>query len=187
MTADFFQSIKRWALLVAAASLMAACATGTSAETPTKNVSTPSQRAQPPSHGLTIYGYNYTDLYIYSFQVAGQGGGNLSVSTLTTGGSKSACCASVYPALVPYEVTIKWKGREGTDRWCEMKVMLNGPIPAKPEYFEVHFYPDGHIEVAVTEDASKPRLKLERFSYGRRKEADNKVYDEQVGVCKDGY
>lgn len=187
MTTDFFQCVKRWTLLVAAASLMAACATGTSGETPTKNVSTPSQRAQPASHGLTIYGYNYTDLYIDSFEVGGNGGGNLSVSTMTTGGSKSACCASVYPALVPYEVKIKWKGREGKNRWCEKKVTLHGPIPAKPGYFEVHFYPDGHIEVAVTEDASKPRLTLERFSYGRRKETGNKVYDEMVGECKDGY
>ena len=166
---------------------MAACTTGAASGIPSNKGSTPSQRAQPPSHGLTISGYNYTDLYIDSFEVGGNGGGNLSVSTLTTGGSKSACCASVYPALAPYEVKVKWKGREGKNRWCEMKVILNGPIPATPEYFEVHFYPDGHIEVAVTEDASKPRLKLERFSYGRRKETDNKVYDEQVGVCKDGY
>ena len=187
MAIDFFQCIKRWILLVAATSLMAACATGTSAETPTKNVSTPSQRAQPPSHGLTIYGYNYTDLYIDSFEVGGNGGGNLEVSIPNAGGGKSVCCASVYPALVPYEVKVKWKGREGKNRWCETKVMLNGPTPAKPEYFEVHFYPDGHIEVAVTEHASKPRLQLTRANYAERKEFGNKVYDEQVGACKDGY
>lgn len=36
------------------------------------------------------------------------------------------------------------------------------------KYFEVHFYRNGHIEVAVTEDAPEPSLRLERDSRGPR-------------------
>jgi hypothetical protein len=37
---------------------------------------------------------------------------------------------------------------------------FNGPVPKNPKYFEVHFYKDGHIELAMTEQSSWPRLKL---------------------------
>ena len=44
----------------------------------------------------------------------------------------------------------------------EQDVELTGPVPKKPGYFEAHFYPDGHIEVAITETWSEPRLRLDR-------------------------
>lgn len=140
------------------------------------------------SHNLTIYGYNYSDSGLSSFEVNGQGGGNLEVSTPSAGGAKHICCTSVYaPLSAPKGVTIKWS--RDTEIWCEQTVMLNPPLPANPKYFEVHFYPDGHIEVAVTEEASEPRLRLARDSRGSRNanEAMNVNNDDKRGVCKRGY
>ena len=140
------------------------------------------------SHNLTIYGYNYSDSGLSSFEVNGQGGGNLEVSTPSAGGAKHICCTSIYaPLSAPKSVTIKWS--RDTEVWCEQTVMLNPPLPANPKYFEVHFYPDGHIEVAVTEEASEPRLRLERDSPGSRNanEAMNVNNDDKRGVCKRGY
>ena len=37
---------------------------------------------------------------------------------------------------------------------------FNGPVPKNPKIFEVHFYKDGHIELAMTEKDSGPRLNL---------------------------
>ena len=140
------------------------------------------------SHNLTIYGYNYSDSGLSSFEVNGQGGGNLEVSTPSAGGAKHICCISVYsPLTAPKSVTIKWS--RDTEIWCEQTVMLNPPLPADPKYFEVHFYPDGHIEVAATAEASEPRLRLERDSPGSRHadEAMNVNNDTKRGVCRRGY
>ena len=35
-----------------------------------------------------------------------------------------------------------------------------GPVPKNPKNFVVHFYKDGHIELAMTEEDEGPRLKL---------------------------
>lgn len=37
---------------------------------------------------------------------------------------------------------------------------FNGPVPKNPKIFEVHFYKDGHIELAMTDKDSGPRLNL---------------------------
>lgn len=134
---------------------------------------------------VTIYGYNYTDSYIDSFSVNGQGGGNLEVSIPTAGGGKSTCCVSVRPNqqfLSP--VKIRWTRDRQT--WCELGVTLTKPAPTKPGYFEVHFYEDGHIEAAVTEDASDPRMKLERFSRIQRHETGNVNNDSKFARCTNG-
>ena len=122
------------------------------------------------SYGLTIYGYNYTDTSLGNFSANGHGGGNLLVSGPGGGGGSSVCCFNFYTP-VPKTKTVKiiWtRGRNGVSYECEMDVPLRGPIPAKPEYLEVHFYRDGHIELAATEESSPPRYRMERFSYGYR-------------------
>ena len=140
------------------------------------------------AYNLTIYGYNYSDSGISSFEVNGQGGGNLTVSTATSPGGSSVCCVSIYaPLLAPQPVTIKWS--RDTETWCSQVATLKPPLPARPKYFEVHFYPDGQIEVAVTEEASKPRLRLERDGPGSRHadEAMNVNNDTKRGNCRRGY
>lgn len=144
--------------------------------------------SEPRSFNLTLYGYNYTDTEIGSFEVEGQGGGNVAVSTPTAGGGASACCITIHTPLVRARpVAIKWS-RDG-DTWCEQEVLLRPPIPAKPEYLEVHFYQDGHVEVAVTENNSPPRLKLNRL-HGNSRHANPKLNtnnDAKRSRCKLGY
>lgn len=143
-------------------------------------------RGRPKSYSVVAYGYNYTDLYIDSFEVDGAGGGNLAVSTPDSPGGGHTCCASVTSGLplgTPF--TIKWT--RDRKRWCEQEVLLTKPIPIEPRYLEVHFYPDGKIDIEATQRASPPRLKLDRASYARRHETNNVNNDEKYSRCHDGY
>ncbi|MBC7993448.1 MAG: DUF3304 domain-containing protein [Rhizobacter sp.] len=140
----------------------------------------------PKSYSVVAYGYNYTDTYIDSFEVDGAGGGNLEVSDSAAGGGGHTCCALVTSGLpLGTEFTIKWT--RDRKRWCEQTVKLVKPVPIEPRYLEVHFYPDGHIEMDVTQQASPPRLKLERFSRGERHETGNVNNDEKLSRCNDGH
>lgn len=140
----------------------------------------------PKAYSVTAYGYNYTDTYIDSFEVDGSSGGNLEVSIPTAGGGKHTCCARVTSGLPPgYTFKVKWT--RDRVRWCEQDVPLTTAVPPDPRYLEVHFYPDGKIEVEATQKASPPRLKLERASYTRRNETNNVNNDETFSRCKDGY
>jgi hypothetical protein len=146
-----------------------------------------SQAARPaPGEpiGLTINGYNYTDRYIDSFTVNGQGGGNLYLSTPTSGGGGGVCCVSWTPGgQLPKKVIVRWVGAycmydvrtsagevfpTRQSLWRQAIAELNGPIPVNPRTFEVHIYKDAHVEVAITEFESPPRLLLQRDENFRR-------------------
>lgn len=58
---------------------------------------------------LALVGYNYTDRYIDTFSVDGQGGSNLFVSSPTSGGGGSVCCATYWPGLKDYKVKVRWQ------------------------------------------------------------------------------
>ncbi len=142
---------------------------------------------------LLIQGYNYTDQYIDSFTVNGHGGGNVFVSSPTSGGGGSVCCYTLYPAGKP-TLTIRWtasycsytttnrygetyRWRRGL--WREAQVPLTdvrGPVTA----LEVHFYPDGHVEAAATPGYSPPRLKLPATANHERPGVSN-----DIPVCPD--
>jgi hypothetical protein len=140
------------------------------------------EEPQSKTYNLTLYGYNYTDFSIGSYEVNGQGGGNLFVSSPTAGGGSSVCCFKLYtPVQDDKKLKIRWLGNK---RWCELDVPLKSPIPAKPEYLEVHFYRDGHIEVAVTETYSAPRLKLDSYGQGQRYADINKNIDNDDKFAK---
>lgn len=133
---------------------------------------------------LEIMGFNYTDLYIDSFEVNGNGGGNLFVSSPDSGGGGGACCAAWSPdGTLPAQLKITWT-RDGK-RWCEQEVTLSGPAPASPRYLGVHFFPDGHIEAEVTQELPQLRLRLERVDTARRKPSGNQVADEKISRCHD--
>jgi Protein of unknown function (DUF3304) len=152
------------------------------------SATTPVADTNVQAHNLTIYGYNYTDTGIGSFEVNGQGGGNLEVSVPTAGGGKSACCVTLYsPMLEARVVKIKWS--RDLDTWCEQEVILNPPLPPKPKYFEVHFYRDGHVEVAATETDSPPRLALATATESSRNRDPrlNVNNDTKFARCKRGY
>lgn len=136
--------------------------------------------------GLGIAGYNYTDTYIDSFAVNGAGGGNIEVSGPTTGGNGVACCASIVDDMpLPIAVEISWR-RDGDAPLCKQTVLLDGPVPAEPNYLEVHFYQDGAIQLAITDYPSPARLTLERFNRIQRKPADNVDNDDKFSECKRG-
>ncbi|QAT84670.1 hypothetical protein EJ065_3103 [Corallococcus coralloides] len=140
--------------------------------------------AKPVS--LEINGYNYTDLAIDSFEVNGQGGGDIEVSSIDSGGGKGTCCMGLSPGTrFPVELTLRWT--RDRKRWCEKTVQLKGIGTANPRHLGVHFLPDGHIEVEVTEGYPDLKLKLDRVDAGRRKPTGNSVQDEQSARCRDGY
>ncbi len=130
-------------------------------------------RAKPV--GLAIEGYNYTDRYIPSFTVTdedgnGSWGGDVKLSTPTAGGGGATCCVMLDPnTKTAVRLRINWSigriddasGRtiaSGSRR--EAWVTVRPPFPADPQNLEVHFYPDGHVEAAVTHWSSEPRIKL---------------------------
>ncbi len=128
--------------------------------------------------GLTLVGYNYTNRYIDEFSVDGVGGGNLFVSGPTSGGGGDVCCVDIVSGAHARKVKIRWQadactydertwsnGEKHSDIYSffkEVEVQVDPHIPDFPAYFEVHFYPDGHVEAAITEHASPPRLKLNK-------------------------
>lgn len=140
----------------------------------------------PKSYSVVAYGYNYTDLYIDSFEVDGAGGGNLAVSTPDSPGGGHTCCALVTSGL-PLGTLFNIRWTRDRKRWCEQDVPLTQPVPSESRYLEVHFYPDGKVEIEATQKASSPRLKLERANYAERKESGNVNNDEKHSRCKDGY
>lgn len=127
---------------------------------------------------LTISGYNYTDRYIDLFSVNDNSGGNLFISGPNGGGGGSVCCISYISGVKDWSVTIRWQADacffnqerdvRGIEHqrihsfFKEIKVKVDPNIPNRPKYFEVHFYPDGHVEAALTESSSAPRLILSK-------------------------
>lgn len=126
---------------------------------------------------LTLAGYNYTNRYIDQFDVDGQGGGNLFVSEGLNGGGKSTCCVSYRTGAGAWKAKIRWQsgactynqrisgGQKFSDIYSffkEIEVQVNPDIPDFPHYFEVHIYPDGHAEAAITEHESRARLVLSK-------------------------
>lgn len=123
---------------------------------------------------LALVGFNYTHRYIDAFSVNGQGGGNLYVSSPTSGGGGSVCCVSYLQGSAARQVTVRWQSggcmyraagvlADGRTHLAhgffkEVKVQVDPHIPDRPSNLEVHFYPDGHVEAAITENESSPRL-----------------------------
>lgn len=127
---------------------------------------------------LTLVGYNYTNLYIDAFSVDEQWGGNLRVSSPGGGGGGSVCCV-LYVDRPTKKTTVKVRWQLGACYYKikspsshyiynqlhaffkEVEVVLDVSAATKPEYLEVHFYPDGTVQAAVTNTASMPRMILD--------------------------
>lgn len=137
-----------------------------------------SERSSGESVALLIQGYNYTDDYIDSFTVNGQGGGNLFVSSPTSGGSGSVCCVSYVPGVkLPMKVKVRWVGgycsyeetspygrtnKELKGLWREADALVDDRSGGHPYALEIHIYRDGHVEGSVTRGESPPRVVLPR-------------------------
>lgn len=125
--------------------------------------------------GLAIEGYNYTNRFIDSFTVTdedgnGAWGGNVFLSSPTSGGGGGTCCVMLDPnAKSPVRLRIDWtldRVDDSTGHTLAPEIQkqawvtVTPPFPADPKNFEVHFYQDGHVEVSVTHWPSPPRVSL---------------------------
>lgn len=169
-------SFSSWLCLLACLASMAACQAQDAVST-----NMPTQQGEVVN--LNMLAYNYTDNYIDSYQVDGIGGGNVFVSSLTSGGGGGTCCVRwIVGQSLPVTVHIRGQSSECiyTERvdgenfnhaksfYSEKDVELTVPPSGNPQFFETHFYRDGHIEVAITDDYTPPRLKLRRTAqHGR--------------------
>ena len=125
---------------------------------------------------LAIVGYNYTNRAISVFSVNGVGGGNVALSGPKGGGGGIVCCAKFWHGPEPSTYVIRWDAsscrfheRPPTTRgevfelhyfYSEKQVKVRRNGPTKPNYFEVHFFPDGSVKVQVTAELSAPLMAL---------------------------
>jgi hypothetical protein len=121
---------------------------------------------------LGIVGYNYTDRYIDSFEVGGQGGGNVLLSDGDSGGGSTSCCIGFNPRTpLPLKMKVRWtfgykRDAQGNiivpNETREATAELRGPVPDDPHVLEVHFMPDGTVQLRITYDQSPPMLVIDR-------------------------
>lgn len=183
---DFRNIVCRWKvvlLLILMLPSFVACKDQSAATEKNETTSLPNKGAYV---GLTLSGFNYTDHYIDQFSADGQAGGNLFVSSPDSGGGGSVCCVSYIVGQSAWKAKIRWQSGACTynnftdtngkhlfeiySYFKEVEVQVDSNIPKNPQYFEVHFFPDGHVEAAITEHSSRPRLSLSE------KREDNSPY-----------
>jgi hypothetical protein len=130
------------------------------------------------SYMLGIKGYNYTDRAIADFSANEQSGGNLFLSSETSGGGGVSCCVTMTRRTeTPLWIDVRYrrdalesyrprKEIEPAGNYITTRIQVTGPIPPDPSYLEIHFYPDQHIEAAISGAGgpSPPRLKLQTRS-----------------------
>jgi hypothetical protein len=112
---------------------------------------------------LGILGYNHTDRYIDTFSVGGQGGSNVFPME---GGGSVVCCIGYRPSRpLPIEMEVEWtfgyrRNEQGEivvpSETHQKKAILTGPVPDDPHNLEVHFMPDGTVQLRITSMRSPP-------------------------------
>lgn len=178
----YFSSNHRRLLCAASSFVQALVLAGLAGCSPLDTSAQPQQQATVSSKSskpvmLAITGYNYTNRHIAFFSVNGQGGGNLYVSSRTSGGGSTACCVRYKPGTKVRKLNVEWQSGgcyysekstisdEVSDTLhyftIRREVGVDPYIPADPHVMEVHFYPDGSIQAAITSQESLPRLKID--------------------------
>ena len=129
---------------------------------------------------LDLLGYNYTDRDINDYDVDGEGGGIVAMSSPTSGGSGIVCCVRLsIGRSTPIIVRVRWQVdgctylmrsafTGSTQRmhhyfYKEEYVEVPRPKGIKPRHLESHFYPDGSVVVRLTDDISLPLLSLKEL------------------------
>lgn len=124
--------------------------------------------------GLLIQGFNYTDDDIDNFTVNGQGGGNVHLSGPDTAGGGGVCCISYRPGSAhPIKLKIRWVGgycmqyeisKYGRvdaypkGLWREADALAVDLSNGKPRALDVHFYPNGRVEAAISDGNAPVRM-----------------------------
>jgi Protein of unknown function (DUF3304) len=150
------------------------------------------KRSSKIFYSLGIEGYNYTETGIIDYSVNGTGAFNLTTSDEDSGGGKTVCCFGWAIAMkLPMPIRIEWTRDEKS--WCRKDVFLTERGPLEPTTFEVHFFPDRHIEVAITDKYSPPRLKLPSAGRDyrvakdvRQEKVDAQALDAKYAECREG-
>lgn len=126
---------------------------------------------------LGLVGYNYTDRHISTYSIDGADGGHINLSSPTTGGSGISCCVKFSRKNSgPLKVKVRWQvdgctyllkdeatGRSGKVRhyyYKETVVEVQRSYRAEPAYIETHFFPNGLVQVRLTDHGSNPLLAL---------------------------
>jgi hypothetical protein len=123
---------------------------------------------------LGILTYNYTDKYIYHYDVVSEAGfesGGTNMDARSGGPGAVVCCKPFYRgSKLPLELKVKYTDEYvevpkisnfgekymAIDRiWKEKPAPVKGPFPANPEYVEVVFQADGQIALYLVEAGSK--------------------------------
>lgn len=123
---------------------------------------------------LPITSYNYTEQYIDRFSVDGMGGGNVHLSSPTSGGGGIVCCFTHFPNIATRTARVEWivdictydhvTQKGGTEfyefysRTHRADIIIEKPASAEPGVLEVHFYPNNKVLVALTSAPSPPRV-----------------------------
>lgn len=121
---------------------------------------------------LGIVGYNYTDSLIANYTVDGQGGGDIRLSSPTSGGGSTVCCImlSKKPHW-PIYVLVRWQDggcRENTKdhkfvgnhyQYKEATVSVDRGTSSNPSDIAVHFYQDGSVKVRLSDGDDPPLVK----------------------------
>lgn len=127
---------------------------------------------------LGLVGYNYTDRHISNYSVNGSDGGDIIMSSPTSGGSGVSCCLRLSNSQGGLaRVKVRWQvdgcvylvrdnstGKADKVRhyyYREVVVEVQRPVEAVSRYVETHFYPDGSVQVLLTKTMSSPLLILD--------------------------
>jgi hypothetical protein len=139
---------------------------------------------------LGIIGYNYTNRTIDGFSIDGHGGGDVQVSSPTSGGGGTFCCVLFSKKPIwPIQVVVRWQsgGCRVYDKnrpagrnyyaYKELKVNVEKGTSDYPSDIGVHFYPDSSVRVRLSEGSGMPLLQL----------PESRLIDEYLPECKPGY
>jgi len=142
---------------------------------------------------LSLVGYNYTNRIIESYTVDYASGGDIKLSSATSGGGGISCCFDYYPGLAEKMlVKVRWQVDGCTyvlrnpitkatadvrhlyykEKMVEVERKTNGT----PEFIETHIFPNGSVRVFLTAEISSPILRLDA------ERADKSSFPR----CKDG-
>lgn len=126
---------------------------------------------------LSLVGFNYTNRIIESYTVDYASGGDIRLSSLSSGGGGVACCfAYSLDSIDKMLVNVRWQAdgclyllkspiTNATAsirhlRYQEKLVKVEKRTTGTPEFLEIHIFQDGSVKVFLTSELSAPLLRL---------------------------
>ena len=113
---------------------------------------------KPSSYGVCLQGFNHTTQWIHEYRVDGQWGANISPKEAGEpyGGSGFSCGATVGGKTVKVKWMFSNKTREDMQKGVPLETHeVTLPMPEAESnhsrYFQVHFFPDNHVELKLTD------------------------------------